>query len=167
MILLSLSLKPELLKLEYLHESPGDLVKNAGSHPAGLARSPRFCFSNKLPGDTGAAVPGPHSEYRGLYKWLLLCFLPFICVPGAGADPEWRRGAQVLVHHLYAQPAGALIPEQVCLPPVTSAPPPPGQEESRWRRLRTKLPRGTSADSRCPVGQLKVETELLKCHKCD
>ena len=41
-------------------ESPGDLVKNvknADSDSVGLEWGPRFCISNKLPGDADAAGP--------------------------------------------------------------------------------------------------------------
>lgn len=48
-----LSLKSELLELECVPEPPGDLVE---MH-VGVAWSPRFCISNKLPGDADAAGP--------------------------------------------------------------------------------------------------------------
>lgn len=43
------------LKLSDVHESPGDLVKNADSASRGLGRGPGFCVFNKLPGDVDAA----------------------------------------------------------------------------------------------------------------
>ena len=35
------------------HESPGHLVKNAGSDSVGLRRNLKFCVSNKFLGDAG------------------------------------------------------------------------------------------------------------------
>lgn len=49
--------RPVFLKLYYAHKSPGDLVKNVDSHPAGLGWGLRFLLFSMLPGDAHAAGP--------------------------------------------------------------------------------------------------------------
>lgn len=51
-VLTSVSLKPVLLILECVYESPGDVVKKQ-QNSVGL----RLCISDTFPGDLGAAGP--------------------------------------------------------------------------------------------------------------